>query len=133
MKRVVVAVSFILSANIVILAQQAPNDKALGNKATKPQEQKASEPVRSLHLPLWTSQQKQLQTGSLDWSIFNSQLTKPENPFQIINGAVYIKLLDGLSTIPMSGGGASGCFDADLAERISKRKQHITLFPPRFR
>lgn len=44
--------------------------------------------------------------------------TNPEIPFVVVNGAVYVRLPAGL-LMPMSGGGASGCFSADLPQRIA--------------
>lgn len=47
-------------------------------------------------------------------------LTNGENPFVVVAGAVYIRVLGGGFLAPVPGGGASGCFSVDLPQRITK-------------
>jgi hypothetical protein len=55
----------------------------------------------------------------------SDQSTKQVGPFVVMNGAVYMSLLGGQFLVPMSGGGASGCFSLDLPQRITTIKEFI--------
>jgi hypothetical protein len=64
-------------------------------------------------------------------SKINDQLTRltgqsatPVGPFVVMNCKVYVRLA-GDFLVPMSGGGASGCFSVDLPERIEKLKELV--------
>jgi hypothetical protein len=46
------------------------------------------------------------------------------------NGAVYMDFGNGM-LVPVPGGGASGCFDVNLRERMDKLRTSIEAFPPR--
>jgi hypothetical protein len=46
------------------------------------------------------------------------------------DGALYIDMLGTGMLIPVPGGGASGCFDLNLQERIVKLRSRIEGFPP---
>jgi hypothetical protein len=50
--------------------------------------------------------------------------TNPESAFVFVKGAVYVRLPAGI-LMPMSGGGASGCFSADLPQRIIKLDEYV--------
>lgn len=47
------------------------------------------------------------------------------------DGALYLDLLGNGALVPVPGGGASGCFDANLRVRIEKLKTAIEAFPAR--
>lgn len=47
------------------------------------------------------------------------------------DGALYIDIFGTGTLIPVPGGGASGCFDLNLEERIVKLRSRIEAFPPR--
>jgi len=53
------------------------------------------------------------------------QSTQPESPFFVMNGAVSMRVLGGRFFIPISGGGASGCFSLDLPQRITNLKEFV--------
>lgn len=46
------------------------------------------------------------------------------------DGALYIDISGSGILVPVPGGGASGCFDLDLQERIVKSRSRIDAFPP---
>ena len=52
-------------------------------------------------------------------------------PFVIVDGAVYISMPVSGVLVPMSGGGASGCFTLDLPQRIKNLRKLTEEFPPR--
>jgi hypothetical protein len=47
------------------------------------------------------------------------------------DGALYMDALGNGMLIPVPGGGASGCFDLNLRERMDKLRTSIEAFPPR--
>lgn len=55
----------------------------------------------------------------------SGQSTKQVGPFVVMNGAVYMRLLGDQFLVPVSGGGASGCFSLDLPQRITNLKEFI--------
>jgi hypothetical protein len=55
-------------------------------------------------------------------------VTQPQWVFK--DGSLYIDIFGTGTLIPVPGGGASGCFDLDLQERIVKLRSRIEAFPP---
>lgn len=53
----------------------------------------------------------------------SGQSTKQVGPFVVMNGAVYMRLLGDQFLVPVSGGGASGCFSLNLPQRITNLKE----------
>ncbi|MCI0490920.1 MAG: hypothetical protein L0229_30375 [Blastocatellia bacterium] len=51
--------------------------------------------------------------------------------FVFKDGAFYLTVFGDGVLVPMVGGGASGCFSFDLANRIEDLKKLIETFPPR--
>ena len=78
------------------------------------------------HLPLTQSQFRNPTNSSED------PRTNPESPFVVVNGAVYVRLPAGF-LMPMSGGGASGCFSVDLPQRIKSLDEYVPRLNPRKR
>lgn len=76
-----------------------------------------------LELPLSrTSAQQRTQPQPL--------IVMPPPAFIIKDGALYIDIGNRV-LVPAPGGGASGCFDRNLHERIEKLKTAIEALPPR--
>jgi hypothetical protein len=66
-------------------------------------------------------------------SIGNPQagLVISETQWVVKDGAAYIDILGTGTLIPLPGGGASGCFNLNLKERIAELRSRIEAFPPR--
>jgi hypothetical protein len=55
----------------------------------------------------------------------SGQSNKQEGLFVFQDGAVYMRVPGGKFLMPVSGGGASGCFSLDLPQRIRNLKEFI--------
>lgn len=53
-----------------------------------------------------------------------------ESKWVFKDGALYIDIPGTGMLIPVPGGGASGCFDLNLEDRIVKQRSRIDAFPP---
>lgn len=126
MRRLILGVILVSFNCTVILAQQ--NDKSNSRPPTPlpPSVLAADTPsaVASFQLPLPHSTFGQSQTVNSGIRA-SGELTKQEGPFVVLDGAVYMRLSGGPFLLPVSGGGASGCFSLDLPQRIKDLKEFV--------
>lgn len=125
MKRPCAAVILIAFNFILILAQQT--DQSFKPTTTAPAGALTlgmPPDVRSLELskPPFTFGQSQTKHPVIRPTI---SATEEVGNFVVMNGAVYMHLPWDRSLVPISGGGASGCFSLDLPKRISSLNEFI--------
>ncbi|MEK6279517.1 MAG: hypothetical protein AABN95_04110 [Acidobacteriota bacterium] len=126
MRRLIAGLILIALNSIVVMAQQT-DQQSLDTKTPAPTGLLASE-KHAVTFPLLASPFNFGQSQKNNLTIFPlGQSTKQHSPFVVLDGAVYISVLGIGSLIPMSGGGASGCFSRDLPQRIT----NLTEFLPK--
>ena len=126
MRKLIVGAILVLFSCTVILAQQ--NDKS-NSKPPTPSSPSVlvmdtSSPVPSFQLPKpdFTFGQSQTVNSGIRAS---DESAKQVGPFVVVHGAVYMRLAGGSFLVPVSGGGASGCFSLDLPKRIENLKEFV--------
>ncbi|HSB11422.1 MAG TPA: hypothetical protein VLM38_18180 [Blastocatellia bacterium] len=72
---------------------------------------------------------RQPRTSANERAWIQSITIVAETRIVVRDGAVYYEMLGG-TLIPFPGGGASGCFSVDLADRREKLRRTIEAFPP---
>jgi hypothetical protein len=60
----------------------------------------------------------------------STESKQQEGPFVFQGGALYMRVPGGQLLLPVSGGGASGCFNLDLPQRIENLKEFIPRLGP---
>jgi hypothetical protein len=126
MRRLIVGVVLVSLNCTVILAQQ--NDKSNSKPPTPlpPIVLAAGNPSAGtsfqLPRPPFTFGQAQTVNSGIRAS---SDSAKQVGPFVVLDGAVYMRMPGGPFLLPVSGGGASGCFSLDLPQRIENLKEFV--------
>jgi hypothetical protein len=125
MRRLIAGIILIALHCVVILAQQKDQPPALptpipvGLLASDPQLDFASFQLSAPPSPFG---QSQINDRIISPS---GQSNKQEGPFVFQDGALYMRVPGGQFLMPVSGGGASGCFSLDLPQRITNLKEFI--------
>jgi hypothetical protein len=136
MRRLIAGITLIALNSAVGLAQQKdqpgsklPTPAPTGSLVSSPPLDVAPFQLPAPHFPFHTSEINTRLTSS------SGQASKQDGPFVFQNGALYMRVPGSQLLMPVSGGGASGCFTLDLLQRIGKLKEFIPgldpLEPPR--
>ena len=131
MKRGFLTICLILLASTSLWAQQPFKQVSPKTSTDTSAKKPALEPYTLWRLPKPAYNPRYLQIIPSAQTGRDIQTPDAESPFRFINGAVYVSLLGGSAAIPMSGGGASGCFTASLPERREQLKKFIEVLPPK--
>ena len=116
MRRLIAGIVLIALNCVVLLAQQQDKPPALPTPI--PVGLLTSDPPTGVaSLPFGQSQINDRKISP------SSQSQNQEGPFVFQDGALYMRLPGGQFLVPMSGGGASGCFSLDLPQRITNLKE----------
>ncbi len=126
MRKLTVSAIFVLFSCFAILAQQTDKSNSKPAASLPPSALAADNPslVPSFQLspPALAFGKSHTVTSEIRAS---AESTKPENPFVVLGGAVYMRLPGSDFLVPVSGGGASGCFSLDLPQRIKNLKEIV--------
>src|SRR5437868_2811406 len=122
MRRLAAGLILIALNCVVILAQQQDRPPALPTPIPVGL-QALNAPLDFASFQLLTPQpfgQSQIKNLTVSPS---GQSRNQEGPFVFQDGALYMRLTGGQFLVPVSGGGASGCFSLDLPQRITNLKE----------
>jgi hypothetical protein len=124
MRKLIVSAILVSFSSIAILAQQNDKSNSKPSVSLPPSAVAADIPaVPSFQLPPLDFTSGRLPTVN-SGSREPADSTKDEGPFVVLRGAVYMRLPAG-PLVPVSGGGASGCFSLDLPQRIKNLKEFV--------